>query len=127
MKTISNYKELVAERTRLEAELRNQKLIIKAEIEEIKSKFEPIGDVISMLGIAKGKDGEKSSVLQTGVSRGIDFLVRDNLLARAGWATKVLLPAALKGFSKFFLNKMANNTKAKTVLNSVDQKLEIHN
>jgi len=109
MTTISSYKDLVAERTRLEVELRNQKLAFKAEIEELKSKLEPITDTISMLGLVKGKHGEKSSLLQTGLSMGIDLLVRDNLLSKAGWAARIVLPAVLKGFSKLFLNKRSSN------------------
>lgn len=109
MTTISSYKDLVAERTRLEGELQNQKLAFKAEIEEVKSKLEPITDTISMLGLVKGKQGEKSSLLQTGLSMGIDLLVRDNLLARAGWATRIVLPAVLKGFSKLLMNKRSSN------------------
>jgi len=68
-----------------------------------------ITDTISMLGLVKGKHGEKSSLLQTGLSMGIDLLVRDNLLSKAGWAARIVLPAVLKGFSKLFLNKRSSN------------------
>jgi hypothetical protein len=116
---ITNYKELVAERTRLEMELQNQKLALKAEIDEAKTKLEPIAYAMSSLGFLKGKDGEQSSLLKKGMSMGIDFLVRDNMLSRAGWATKIVLPAVLKGVSKLFFNKLSSNkSKSKLSLGS---------
>lgn len=111
MTTISSYKDLVAERTRLEVDLRNQKLTFKAEIDEIKSKLEPITDAISFLGRLKGSHDKKAPLLQTGLSMGIDLLVRDNLLSRAGWATRAILPVVLKGLSKLFLHKKTLNKK----------------
>jgi len=66
---ITNYKELVAERTRLEMELQNQKLALKAEIDEAKTKLEPIAYAMSSLGFLKGKDGEQSSLLKKGMNK----------------------------------------------------------
>ena len=39
---INNYTELVAERIRLEGQLRNQKAALKSEIESMKEKFAPV-------------------------------------------------------------------------------------
>ena len=105
MTRISNYKELVAERVRLEEDLQNQKSNLKAELNLIKAKLEPFGDLISLLGIFKKKDVGTSSLLKTGVSMGIDLLVRDNILAKAGWMVRTLLPVVLKGISNQFINK----------------------
>ena len=56
MTRISNYTELRAERIRLEYELRNQKALLKSEIRVVKEKLEPVGDIISFLGIFKKKE-----------------------------------------------------------------------
>jgi hypothetical protein len=83
---------------------------------------------MSSLGFLKGKDGEQSSLLKKGMSMGIDFLVRDNMLSRAGWATKIVLPAVLKGVSKLFFNKLSSNkSKSKLSLGStpVNNQIEL--
>jgi len=104
MTKISNYTELVAERIRLETELQNQKAALKTEMKLVKEKFEPFIDLISVLGIFKRKDSGTSSLLKTGLSIGIDLLVRDNLLSKANWASRIILPAILKVFSNQFVN-----------------------
>jgi hypothetical protein len=110
MMPISNYKELVAERIRLEAALRNQKADLKSEIESIKQKLKPVGDVIALLGIFKRKDAPVSSILKTGASLGIDWLVRDKLLSRAGWITRAVLPMILKNISNLWIRKKTGST-----------------
>ena len=107
MTKINNYTELVAERIRLQEELKKQKLFFKGEINEVKTKLEPIRNVMSFLGIIKSKNAAigPSSILKTGLSMGIDLLVRDKLLSKAGWITRAILPVIIKGISKQFINK----------------------
>ncbi|HOX81919.1 MAG TPA: hypothetical protein PLJ60_11815 [Chryseolinea sp.] len=107
MTRISNYTELVAERIRLEAELQSQKSVLKTEMKLVKEKFDPLIDIISALGIFKRKDSRTSSLLKTGLSVGIDLLVRDNLLSKASWIARTLLPVVLKGVSNQLLKKKA--------------------
>ncbi len=102
---ISNYTELVAERVRLQSEIHNQKLILKTEIKSFKEKFDPIFDFISFFKIFKQNESRASSLLKTGLSVGIDFLVRDNLLSKAGWVSRTIFPAILKVVSNQFLKK----------------------
>ena len=104
MTKINNYEELVAERIRLQNELLKQKSFFKAEINEVKTKLEPIGDVISFLGIFRGKNTASPSLLKTGVSMGIDLLVRDKL-SKANWVIRSLIPAVLKGISNQIIKK----------------------
>ncbi len=111
MTQISNYTELRAERIRLEGELRKQKAILKSEIRSVKEKLEPVGDVISFLGIFKKKETGTQSLLKTGVSLGIDLLVRDKLLSKAGWIMRAVLPLVLKGISNQFIKKKAPVTE----------------
>ena len=110
MTKINNYEELVAERIRLQHELQKQKSFFKAEINEVKTKLEPIGDVISFLGIFRGKNTANPSLLKTGVSMGIDLLVRDKL-SKANWVIRALIPAVLKGISNQIIKKKMPSTK----------------
>lgn len=105
MSKISNYEELVQERRRLEHELRKQKNILRMEVEEIKEKIQPVVKVASFLGIFKKKEKPASALLKLGSSVGIDYLVRDKLLGRAGWITRMAASTVLKGISAFMINK----------------------
>jgi hypothetical protein len=110
MSRISNYEELVMERKRLEYELRKQKNALRLEVEEIKEKFQPVSKVLSLLGIFKRNDKPASALLKIGSSVGIDFLVKDKLLARAGWLTKTIASGILKGVSRLMINKQQSKS-----------------
>ncbi len=88
---------------RLEAALRNQKAFFKAEISEIKTKIEPIRKIISFLGVFTSNTGNGSSLAKTGVSMGIDLLLRDKLLRRFGWLPRAVLPLMAKGVANVLM------------------------
>ncbi len=111
MMKINNYTELVAERIRLQQELQKQKSFFKAEINEVKTKLEPLRDIISFFGIFKAKNVGTSSILKTGLSMGIDLLVRDNLLSKANWVARAVLPVILKGISNQIIKKKTPSVK----------------
>ena len=105
MSKINNYEELVAERIRLEEQLQLQKAILSAQVNEVRSKVEPLISLASIFGIFKKQEIGNSSLLRTGLSMGIDLLVRDTLLAKASWMARALLPPILKGISNQFTKK----------------------
>ena len=111
MTRINNYSELVTERVRLQEALRNQKAVLKTELNSIKATLEPVGDVLSLFGMFKRKDSGTSSLLKTGVAIGIDLLVRDKLLSKASWVTRAVLPVVLKGISNLFIKKKTTPAK----------------
>lgn len=93
MSRISNYEELVAEKKKLEADLRRQKAFINAKVNTIREKFEPLRRVFAFF--EKVKSSPTSSLLKLGSNVGIDVLVKQKL-AKAGWLARLLLPIALK-------------------------------
>lgn len=105
MSKINNYEELIAERARLEALLQKQKASIKQEVNEVKAKLEPLSNVVSFLGIFKKPNAGSSLLLNTGLSMGIDLLVRNTPLAKVGWLARTILPAVVKGISNQLLKK----------------------
>lgn len=98
MNKINNYEDLVLERKRLESDLAHYKSIIASEFEEIKHKVEPITDVVSFFTPAKNPPAN-NRLLQAGANLGIELLVRQKLLSKAGWLTKLVLPFILKKVS----------------------------
>jgi hypothetical protein len=98
MSRINNYEELVQERKKAEARIAALKFNLQAEVVIIQEKLHPILNLLPLLNIFKS--GEQRSPLIKGVaSLGIDLLFGQNLLAKSGWFTKLLVPVLLKAFS----------------------------
>jgi hypothetical protein len=105
MNKINNYTELVAERMRIEHELAFQKAQINAEIQEIKDKLKPVMGILSFFDSSK-KQSLKSTAMQVGANIGIDVLLRNTILGRAGWLARLILPFVAKKIS----SKVIENT-----------------
>lgn len=106
MSKINNYEELILEKRRLESELLHYKAIINSEITDIKHKMEPITDMVSFLSPSSSPVQPKSRLLQAGTNLGIELLVRQKLLSKAGWFTKLVVPYILKKVSSRAIEKV---------------------
>ena len=105
MNKINNYEDLILERKRLESDLVHYKTIITGELDEIKHKVEPITDVVSFFSPSKTAP-TNNRLLQEGANLGIELLVRQKLLSKAGWLTKLVLPFILKKVSSRAIEKV---------------------
>jgi hypothetical protein len=105
MNKINNYEDLILERKRLESDLAHHKTIITRELDEIKHKVEPITDVVSFFSPSKNPP-TNNKLLQAGANLGIELLVRQKLLSKAGWLTKLVLPFILKKVSSRAIEKV---------------------
>lgn len=104
MTKISNYKELVAERQRIQMELTLQKAQINEEIQEIKDKLKPVTGILSFFNTSK-KQSLKSTAMQVGANIGIDVLLRNTLLGRASWLSRLIVPFIAKKISSKVIEK----------------------
>ena len=109
MSKISNYDELLAERHRLEALMREHKATIATEIVVIKEKLHPIFALVSFLSIFQRKPNQ--SLLQFGADVGVELLLRQNLLAKSNWVTRLVLPFLAKGATAKVLEKLRSKPK----------------
>ena len=105
MNKISNFEDLILERKRLESDLAHYKTIITRELDEIKHTVEPITDVVSFFSPSKNPPAN-NRLLQAGANLGIELLVRQKLLSKAGWLTKLVLPFILKKVSSRAIEKV---------------------
>jgi len=101
MTRLNNYEELIAERKRVESNIVEQRLILKAGLQEAKEKLEPFMYLLPILNIFKKKE-PNHSVLNAATSVGIDLFVGQKL-AKAGWVTRLLVPMVLKGISSLVM------------------------
>lgn len=104
MSKISNYEELVAERVRIQQMLALQKAEINAEISELKDRLKPVTGLLSFFKRDKNPS-IKSTAIQTGANIGIDVLLRNTLLGRAGWLARLIVPFMAKKISSRIIEK----------------------
>ncbi|SHH92446.1 hypothetical protein SAMN04488109_6132 [Chryseolinea serpens] len=104
MTKISNYDELLAERLRLEGLLREHKATIATEVSVIKEKLHPIFSLVSFLSVFQRKPDQ--SLLQFGADVGVELLLRQKLLAKSNWITRLVLPFLAKGATAKVLEKL---------------------
>ncbi|MBL0745100.1 hypothetical protein [Chryseolinea lacunae] len=112
MTRISNYEELMAERHRLEALIREHKTVITTEAHAVKEKLSPIFALLSFVGIFKRKPDQ--SLLQFGADIGVELLLRQKLLAKSNWVSRLVLPFLAKGVTSTVFDKL----KKKKLLNT---------
>jgi hypothetical protein len=110
MNKINNYEDLVLERQRLETLLAYHRSVIDGEVREIKQKLEPVANVVSFFSDAK-EPTQNNKLLQAGTNLGIELFVRQKLLSKAGWLTKLVLPFILKKVSSRAIEKVQSMRK----------------
>jgi hypothetical protein len=103
MKTIRTYDDLLAEKESLEAQLAVQKAFIKQDIKTLQAELKPATQVVSLLGKMTTKDTSNPAVA-FGVDIAGDFLIKNTLLRRAGWLSRLLVPFFMKNLSTHLLN-----------------------
>lgn len=102
MTRINNYEELLAERKRVEANIVEQRLILKAGLQDVKEKLQPFMYLLPILNIFK-KNDTNHSVMSAATSVGIDLFIGQKLLSKAGWFTRLFVPMILKGVSSLLM------------------------
>jgi hypothetical protein len=110
MTRINNYEELLAERKRVEANIVEQRLTLKAVLQDAKEKLQPFLYLLPILNIFKKKD-TTPSLMSAAAAVGIDLFVGQKLLSKAGWFTRLIVPMMLKGVSSLVMkNKKVKAT-----------------
>lgn len=101
MSKINNYEDLVLERKKAEADLVYYKSVISQEVAVLKHKMEPITNVVSFLSPSKNgtPSTNTNTLIQAGTNLGIELFVRQKLLSKSGWLTKLVVPFLLKKVS----------------------------
>ena len=108
VKNITTYNELLEEKKRLEALLATQKQILRADVQEIKAIFQPVRDAVDV--VKKFTTRDKSNLLVTlGTDTLVNMLIKNFLLKKTGWITKLVIPFLLKNYT----SHVVNDNKAK--------------
>jgi hypothetical protein len=103
-KRINTYKDLLDEKTRLEALLKEQKATIRQDIRNIGEEFRPVTSAASFLGKIVTREGG-NFFLNASTNKLIDIVFKKLLLARTGWITKLVVPFLMKNYSSHIISE----------------------
>jgi hypothetical protein len=101
-KQFNSYDDLLKEKQQLEILLQAQKQVIHYDIQELKLQLKPVKDAIEVIKKFTTKD-KTSVLLNIGSDLAINTLLKNFILSRAGWFTKIVVPYFLKNYSSHFL------------------------
>src|SRR5215204_182908 len=106
--TIETYEDLLEEKKRLEALLVINKEQVSTNWVEMKKEFEPVNNILSFFSKMTTRD-KSNPLVNMGIDVAGDLVLRKILLARAGWATRLVVPFLLKNYSS---NVLADKGKS---------------
>jgi hypothetical protein len=94
-----------AERRRLKAAIAEKESLMKADVDSLKQTLKPVNMAINYVAkFTSSKD--KDSPLNKGVESAVTYLLRNVVLARAGWITKIVVPIIARNYAS---NKLTEN------------------
>jgi len=110
---IRTYEDLEKEEQLLEELLRSQKELIHIEIDLLKQQLKPAQMALQFVGKITTAD-KHNPLLTGGANTIIDTVLKNFVLARSGWITKLLVPFFVKNYSSHLI---ADNKD--TIINKV--------
>jgi len=101
-KRFSSYKDLLKEKQQLEVLLQAQKEVVRCDVEEIKLKLQPVKEALEFVKKITTKD-KTNLFFDLGSDIAINTLVKNFILSRAGWLTRIVVPFFLRNYSSHFI------------------------
>jgi hypothetical protein len=103
MRTIETYNDLLAEKEELTALLSIQKEFIRRDVKNLREELKPVSEVVGVIGKITTKD-KSNPALAFGVDLAGDLLIKNTLLRRGGWLTRMIVPFVFKNLSTHLLS-----------------------
>jgi len=104
---METYKDLLAEKAKLESALAFKKALIRQDVEGLKDQFIPVSHAFTTIVQFFAPD-KKNPLVSAGVNFAGDVLLKKFILARTGWLTKLIVPYFVKNYSTHVINKNLN-------------------
>jgi len=101
-KRFTSYNDLLKEKQQLEVMLQVQKQVIRYDVEEIKLKLQPVKETLEFVRKITTKD-RTNLLLDLGSDIAINTFIKNFILSKAGWLTRIVIPFFLKNYSSHFL------------------------
>jgi hypothetical protein len=117
--TIKTYTDLCEERDRVKLVLEVQRQKIKDDWQDLKDEFIPVKNVFGAVGQMTHAD-KSNPLVNFGLKVASDLFLKNFVLAKAGWVTKLAVPFVVKNYSSHILARKGGHFlgKVATLFNS---------
>jgi hypothetical protein len=105
---IQTYKDLEVEKQNLEASLRVQRQLIRNDMAELREEFRPVKEALRFVGKFTTKD-KSNPAIALGVDVAGDAILKNGLLKRSGWLTRLVVPFLAKNYATHAIADKGNN------------------
>jgi hypothetical protein len=112
--TIKTYADLCEERDRVKSLLVVQRQKIKDDWEELKEEFLPVKNAFGVVGKMTHPD-RSNPLLNAGLKVASDLFLKNFVLAKAGWVTKLAVPFVVKNYSSHLFAEKGGNILGKVI------------
>src|SRR4051812_38440958 len=102
MRIIKTYNDLLAEKEELTAQLSIQKAFIKQDVKALREELKPVTDMVGVIRKMGTKD-KSNPALTFGVDVATDLFIKNTLLRKGGWLTRLIVPFLVKNLSTHWL------------------------
>ncbi|MGJ7031441.1 hypothetical protein [Niabella hirudinis] len=103
---ITTHEELMQEKARLKARLKQHKTELRQSVEEIKEAFNPISQVAKTTRKIWNAD-RSNPLVSMGVTRLTDLVIRKGILRRAGWLSRLVAPVLIQKVATYIISEKA--------------------
>jgi hypothetical protein len=98
MKKINSYDELVQRQHQVQELLGAQKELVKYDFEQLKTDLKPASVALKFVSNITTLD-KRNPLINEGIDKVVDLVLKKVILARSGWITKLLIPFLVKNYS----------------------------
>ncbi len=116
MSKITTYNDLLQEEKRLQQVLKNQEVLIREDLVNMKENLEPIKKVYDQVHKIFTRDN-RVPVFNVGLELGIDMILRRFILGRAGWFAKTFVPYVIKNYASHIIGE----EKRKAIIKKIEE------
>jgi hypothetical protein len=106
--TIKTYADLCEERERIKNLLVVQRQKVKDDWEELKEEFLPVKNAFGVVGKITHAD-KSNPLINAGLKVASDLFLKNFVLAKAGWITKLAVPFVVKNYSSHLIAERGGN------------------
>lgn len=99
---IRTYQDLLRHEEQLEELLKAQKELLVLDLRELKEEIRPATAALSFISKITTRD-KSNFLLNAGVNKLVDLVVKKLILGKAGWLTRLAVPFFLKNYSSHFV------------------------
>ncbi|MDZ7899360.1 MAG: hypothetical protein U5N85_15215 [Arcicella sp.] len=104
MKTkIQNLDDVRAERVRLKNQIENSRISLRQEFAAIKKELNPVNQALGL--VSDAFTAPRKGLLSLGIGLGVNTVLKNVILARAGWLPRLVVPFLVKNAATNYIAK----------------------